>query len=300
MAAKLKQQGGKVEELNSDMNVTPFVDVMLVLLIIFMVAAPLATVSIRLDLPPASPPPPGEEQEEPVFISIQDDTSIYVVDEETTLENLIPALNAALARAEPARRARVRPRQRGSDLRALHGSHEHASGQRLLQGRPAERRHRIGFAPPIRTTRAASQDAALSLDDLPSFSSSRPSGDEDAPGADAGPRSCTGASPSAHRRPRRPRLPRLSHKWARLRTPARKNDVWLHRSHRHRPRVQTALPRVASDPAAVQQQHKVLKSGDNCRNKGHGRAHGRLLQSRNQSGFRADCAVSQRCKERAS
>ena len=101
MATKLKQQGGKVEELNSDMNVTPFVDVMLVLLIIFMVAAPLATVSIRLDLPPASPPPPGEELKEPVFISIQDDTSLYVVDQETTLENLIPAVNAALAVPNP-------------------------------------------------------------------------------------------------------------------------------------------------------------------------------------------------------
>ena len=101
MATKIKQQGGKVEELNSDMNVTPFVDVMLVLLIIFMVAAPLATVSIRLDLPPASPPPPGEELKEPVFISIQDDTSLYVVDEETTLENLIPAVNAALAVENP-------------------------------------------------------------------------------------------------------------------------------------------------------------------------------------------------------
>lgn len=101
MAAKLKQQGGKVEELNSDMNVTPFVDVMLVLLIIFMVAAPLATVSIRLDLPPAQAPENPEEQEEPVFISIQDDTSIYVVDEQTTLENLIPALTAALASPNP-------------------------------------------------------------------------------------------------------------------------------------------------------------------------------------------------------
>ena len=101
MATKIKQQGGKVEELNSDMNVTPFVDVMLVLLIIFMVAAPLATVSIRLDLPPASPPPPGEELKEPVFISIQDDTSLYVVDQETTLENLIPAVNAALAVPNP-------------------------------------------------------------------------------------------------------------------------------------------------------------------------------------------------------
>ena len=101
MATKIKQQGGKVEELNSDMNVTPFVDVMLVLLIIFMVAAPLATVSIRLDLPPASPPPPGEELKEPVFISIQDDTSLYVVDEQTTLENLLPAVNAALAVPNP-------------------------------------------------------------------------------------------------------------------------------------------------------------------------------------------------------
>ncbi|MFT4954460.1 MAG: biopolymer transport protein ExbD [Brevundimonas sp.] len=101
MAAKIKQQGGKVEELNSDMNVTPFVDVMLVLLIIFMVAAPLATVSIRLDLPPASPPPPGEELKEPVYISIQDDTSLYVVEQETTLEQLIPTLNAALAVPNP-------------------------------------------------------------------------------------------------------------------------------------------------------------------------------------------------------
>ena len=101
MATKIKQQGGKVEELNSDMNVTPFVDVMLVLLIIFMVAAPLATVSIRLDLPPASPPPPGEELKEPVYISIQDDTSLYVVEQETTLEDLIPAVNAALAVPNP-------------------------------------------------------------------------------------------------------------------------------------------------------------------------------------------------------
>ena len=101
MAAKIKQQGGKVEQLNSDMNVTPFVDVMLVLLIIFMVAAPLATVSIRLDLPPASPPPPGEELKEPVYISIQDDTSLYVVEQETTLEQLIPTLSSALAVPNP-------------------------------------------------------------------------------------------------------------------------------------------------------------------------------------------------------
>lgn len=56
MAAKVGGSGGGKFDLgqNSDINVTPFVDVMLVLLIIFMVAAPMATVSIKIDMPPAS------------------------------------------------------------------------------------------------------------------------------------------------------------------------------------------------------------------------------------------------------
>ena len=75
MAAKLAGGGGGSKfdlGQNSDMNVTPFVDVMLVLLIIFMVVAPIATVSIRLDLPPAKAPPPSEHDKPPTFISIQD------------------------------------------------------------------------------------------------------------------------------------------------------------------------------------------------------------------------------------
>jgi biopolymer transport protein ExbD len=65
MAAKLSGGGGGRFDLgqNSDINVTPFVDVMLVLLIIFMVAIPAATVSVKLDLPPAIPPPPGSKVE---------------------------------------------------------------------------------------------------------------------------------------------------------------------------------------------------------------------------------------------
>jgi biopolymer transport protein ExbD len=80
MAAKLSGGGGSRFDLgqNSDMNVTPFVDVMLVLLIIFMVVAPIATVSIRLDLPPAKPPPPTEHMKPPTFISIQDSGQIFV------------------------------------------------------------------------------------------------------------------------------------------------------------------------------------------------------------------------------
>ncbi|MGH6993351.1 MAG: biopolymer transporter ExbD [Caulobacteraceae bacterium] len=80
MAAKLATGRGNKFDLgqNCDMNVTPFVDVMLVLLIIFMVVAPLATVSIRLDLPPAVPPPPTKNEKPPTFISIQESGQIYV------------------------------------------------------------------------------------------------------------------------------------------------------------------------------------------------------------------------------
>jgi biopolymer transport protein ExbD len=80
MAAKLAGQGGGKFDLgqNAEMNVTPFVDVMLVLLIIFMVVAPLATVSIKLDLPPAKAPPPDAHTKPPTFISIQDTGQIFV------------------------------------------------------------------------------------------------------------------------------------------------------------------------------------------------------------------------------
>jgi biopolymer transport protein ExbD len=80
MAAKIGGGGGSRFDLgqNSDMNVTPFVDVMLVLLIIFMVVAPLATVSIRIDLPPAKPPKNDNKDKPPTFISIQDSGQIFV------------------------------------------------------------------------------------------------------------------------------------------------------------------------------------------------------------------------------
>jgi biopolymer transport protein ExbD len=82
MGAKLGGAGGGSRyniDSNSEINVTPFVDVMLVLLIIFMVSIPAATVSIKLDMPPAVPPPPGAAQPEPpTFISIQDNESLYL------------------------------------------------------------------------------------------------------------------------------------------------------------------------------------------------------------------------------
>ena len=98
MGAKLGGSGGgKGYDLgqNSDINVTPFVDVMLVLLIIFMVAAPLATVSIAVDLPPAVPT--SEKPKEPVFINVQKSGALFIADRPTTLETLAGDLPYAMA-----------------------------------------------------------------------------------------------------------------------------------------------------------------------------------------------------------
>ena len=72
------------------------VDIMLVLLIIFMVSAPLATVSIKLDLPPATPPTNAEKQKEPTYISIQESGSIFIADKQTTIETLANDVCAAV------------------------------------------------------------------------------------------------------------------------------------------------------------------------------------------------------------
>ncbi len=62
---------------NHEINVTPFIDVMLVLLIIFMVAAPLATVDVKIDLP-ASTAKPAPRPDKPIYLSIKEDNSLYL------------------------------------------------------------------------------------------------------------------------------------------------------------------------------------------------------------------------------
>jgi biopolymer transport protein ExbD len=79
MGAKLSGSGGSQEEAMADINVTPFVDVMLVLLIIFMVAAPLAAVTVKVALPPAVAKP-GTNPPKPVYISIQSNGRIFIQD----------------------------------------------------------------------------------------------------------------------------------------------------------------------------------------------------------------------------
>ncbi len=104
MAAKLAGSGGGKYDLgqNSEINVTPFVDVMLVLLIIFMVAAPLATVSVKLDLPVAETAP-SQNPPKPVYISIQKSGDVYIGDFPTSLESLGDDLKKQIGRRDPNR-----------------------------------------------------------------------------------------------------------------------------------------------------------------------------------------------------
>ena len=93
MAAKVG--GGKSGKYdlgqNSDINVTPFVDVMLVLLIVMMVAVPVATLAIKVDLPPATPT--ASKPKPPTFISIRSGGTFSIVSpdrgiQQTTLDRL--------------------------------------------------------------------------------------------------------------------------------------------------------------------------------------------------------------------
>ena len=94
MAVSLKEpQDGDLGEV-SEINVTPFIDVILVLLIIFMVAAPLATVDIGVDLP-ASTAQMQPRPDKPVYVTVKADLSIAIGESATTKAELATALDAA-------------------------------------------------------------------------------------------------------------------------------------------------------------------------------------------------------------
>ncbi|MFP4003920.1 MAG: protein TolR [Alphaproteobacteria bacterium] len=83
-----KRSGGRPM---SEINVTPMVDVMLVLLIIFMVAAPLLTVGVKVDLPETKAQAIAEDVE-PLAVTIDEDRKIFVQETEVELEKLAPLL----------------------------------------------------------------------------------------------------------------------------------------------------------------------------------------------------------------
>lgn len=79
--------------LNAEINVTPLVDVMLVLLIVFMVAAPLLSVGVPVELPKTDAKSLPAEQE-PITITVNEDGVIYIQDTEIALDDLAPRLEA--------------------------------------------------------------------------------------------------------------------------------------------------------------------------------------------------------------
>jgi biopolymer transport protein TolR len=78
----------------ADINITPFVDVMLVLLIIFMVTAPMLTVGVPLELPKTAAASLPTEQEEPLTVSITADGLLLIMSTEVGDDELIPKLKA--------------------------------------------------------------------------------------------------------------------------------------------------------------------------------------------------------------
>jgi len=79
----------------SEINVTPFVDVMLVLLIVFMVSAPLLTVGVPIDLP-QSQAKALEQNNEPLTISVNNQSQIFLQNDEIKLDDLLPKLQAII------------------------------------------------------------------------------------------------------------------------------------------------------------------------------------------------------------
>ncbi len=90
----------------AEINVTPFVDVMLVLLIVFMVTAPLLTVGVPVDLPQADAQP-ITTPEEPLVVSVDAEGRLFIQDTEVTAVSLVPRLEA-ITDANPETRIYVR------------------------------------------------------------------------------------------------------------------------------------------------------------------------------------------------
>lgn len=101
-----RRTGGSYRPM-ADINVTPFVDVMLVLLIVFMVSAPLLTAGVPVDLPNADSKPLSEEETKPIEITLAKNGKIYIGETEVQKKRLIPMLSA-MTKGQSDRRIYIR------------------------------------------------------------------------------------------------------------------------------------------------------------------------------------------------
>ena len=117
----------------TDINVTPLVDVMLVLLIVFMVTAPLLTVGVPVDLPKVQNEPINTP-DEPLVVSVQKDGSVFLMQTPIEIEQLAPRLMAITAN-KPDTQVFLRGDQ-AINYGACHGGDGHALRRRVQQGGP--------------------------------------------------------------------------------------------------------------------------------------------------------------------
>lgn len=111
MASQMMSGGGgrgrrRYSKPMSDINVTPFVDVMLVLLVVFMVTAPLMTVAVHIDLPKTQARTVSQDKE-PLVVSIDSAGKVYLQEKKMDLTDLVPKLQA-ITGANPDARIFVR------------------------------------------------------------------------------------------------------------------------------------------------------------------------------------------------
>ena len=102
-----KGRGGSSYKPMAEINVTPFIDVMLVLLIIFMVAAPLLTAGVPIDLPDSKAKAISDEDNKPLEVSIAKDGRVFVGETEVTEDRIVTILTS-MTEDNPERRIYIR------------------------------------------------------------------------------------------------------------------------------------------------------------------------------------------------
>ena len=100
---RVRSKGRRRNQPMSEINVTPFVDVMLVLLIIFMVAAPLMTAGVPLNLPETAANAVPNKDEEPLMVSIPVEGSLTIMDQPVADEQVVTTLRTILAERQSGR-----------------------------------------------------------------------------------------------------------------------------------------------------------------------------------------------------